>query len=690
MPLELSTAEIQKQRTAQNLAICALVTAAISAVFAVYLILRGGVTTSIILPVALIPPASLLTLYLVRRGYVYVTADALMALFYVQVSVIPFVVGFIEAIAALTLLMIAIFAGLTRGLRALMMMSVLGLVSWTVLSILARRDLLPDPTPLLDTTELWVLETILFGFIGLFLYLLVRSLQDNMQQIHAQADELRRTLQDLKATSVSRNYLDDIIESMAELLIVTGRDGKIEKVNRPVLQLLGHASSADLVGQPISALFENAAALTHTASETACLTASGRKLPVSASAAPLYDRSSQPIGMVYVAQDLTQFHKIRQDLEISNARYETAISASDVGIIDWDIRNSALYVDPNLKRLLGIDGADTIVPFSTARRYIDANDRQMLVARFRKLQADGESRFEAEYRLKRADGSPVWVLGRGQIIYDASGKALRAIIANIDLNERKKGEQRTLDLMLEREKVRLLTEFVEAAGHSFRTILNVITASSWLLKRVEDPEKRTERLQVIEDQAHLLKKLFDNMFLLLKLDAAASLRLDRQDINVLVREVLYRTERYAQKQGVRLESALDESIGSIYADSDELGQAILNIVENAITFNEQGGTVRLTTTLHGDDVRLTITDDGIGIPDNKLGQIFDRMYKVDEARSRGGLGLGLAIARRIVELHHGRIEVFSKEGVGSVFTIILPRNPVLPEPTPEESNGDRH
>jgi PAS domain S-box-containing protein len=557
--------------------------------------------------------------------------------------------------------------------------------------VLARRGLLPDASALIGTRELWVLETILFGFIGLFLYLLVRSLQDNTQQINEQADELRRTVQDLKETSVSRNYLDYIIESMAELLIVTRPDGTIEKANRTALGLLGYACANDIVGKPITTLLPDAQTLNQNPRETVCLKHNGQKLPVSVSASPLYDVNNQPIGTVYVAQDLTQFQKIRQDLDISNARYETAISASDAGVVDWDISSGMLFVDPNLKRLLGIDEPESIVTFSKARRYIDPEDRRMLVSRFRSLQANGEARFEAEYRLKHADGSPVWVLGRGQIVFDAQGKALRAIIANIDLNQRKKDEQRSLDLMLEREKVRLLTEFVEASGHSFRTILNVITASSWLLKRVEDPQKRIERLQIIEDQAYLLKKLFDNMFLLLKLDTASSLRLDPQDLNVLVREVLYRTERYAEKQGIRLESSLDEAIGNIYADSDELGQAILNIVENAITFNEQGGTVRVTTAIHGDHVRLTVTDDGLGIPDAKLNHIFDRMYKVDEARSRGGLGLGLAIARRIVELHQGHIEVVSKEDVGSVFTIVLPRKPVLTEPIPDDAaNGNRH
>ena len=113
---------------------------------------------------------------------------------------------------------------------------------------------------------------------------------------------------------------------------------------------------------------------------------------------------------------------------------------------------------------------------------------------------------------------------------------------------------------------------------------------------------------------------------------------------------------------------------SIEADPIKLEQVIFNIVENAIKYTDGEGTVNVGCTMQGNYALITVSDQGIGIPEKDIAHIFDRFYRVDKARARstGGTGLGLSIVDKIVKLHGGRIEVESKENVGTTFRIYLP------------------
>ncbi|MBQ3092398.1 MAG: hypothetical protein IJC44_07715, partial [Clostridia bacterium] len=112
----------------------------------------------------------------------------------------------------------------------------------------------------------------------------------------------------------------------------------------------------------------------------------------------------------------------------------------------------------------------------------------------------------------------------------------------------------------------------------------------------------------------------------------------------------------------------------VSGERDRLQQVVMNIVSNAVKYNQRGGRVDITGGSEGGTVRLTVADTGLGIPEADLPRIFERFYRVDKARSRekGGTGLGLAIAREIIEFHGGSIAVESREGLGTTVTITLP------------------
>jgi signal transduction histidine kinase len=148
-------------------------------------------------------------------------------------------------------------------------------------------------------------------------------------------------------------------------------------------------------------------------------------------------------------------------------------------------------------------------------------------------------------------------------------------------------------------------------------------------------------------------------------------------LNQLVKQVYLKMQSAAERRGIDLSLTLTEDAVEVAADEAGLGRAILEIVENAIQFTPEGGSVALRTLHQTGLAMVEIQDTGIGIADTDLPHIFERLYRVDKARSTttGGVGLGLAIAQKIISLHSGNLTATSSPGEGSTFQMVLPVPP---------------
>jgi two-component system phosphate regulon sensor histidine kinase PhoR len=144
----------------------------------------------------------------------------------------------------------------------------------------------------------------------------------------------------------------------------------------------------------------------------------------------------------------------------------------------------------------------------------------------------------------------------------------------------------------------------------------------------------------------------------------------------LFAECLEAKSKLSEDYSLTLQTKMTEDV-SLKADHRLLLSALNNLLDNAIKYNREGGSVSLSASVEDDGVMLQVSDTGIGIPREELPRIFERFYRVDKARSRetGGTGLGLSIVRHVVELHGGTVEVDSVEGEGSVFTLHFPSDP---------------
>ena len=219
-------------------------------------------------------------------------------------------------------------------------------------------------------------------------------------------------------------------------------------------------------------------------------------------------------------------------------------------------------------------------------------------------------------------------------------------------------------------------DFVANVSHELRTPLTSIKILSESLISGEDfnVDVYKEFLTDIDSEVDRLNNIITDLLTLVDLDKEKlTLDLKITYMNFLLERIYLRLKPLAEKKSIDLELVLNEKI-QLKVDNEKIQQAIINIIDNAIKYTQTGGKVKLKLYNEGKYAIIEIKDNGIGIPEENIQNIFERFYRVDKARSRdtGGTGLGLSIAWQIVSLHQGTIEVESKVGVGSTFYIKLP------------------
>ena len=238
-------------------------------------------------------------------------------------------------------------------------------------------------------------------------------------------------------------------------------------------------------------------------------------------------------------------------------------------------------------------------------------------------------------------------------------------------------------------------EFLADVSHELRTPIAALRTFTELLQGPagEDPATRSEFLGSSAQQLARLDWLAQNLLELSKLDSGlVLLELRPDDLRAAVESGAEQVGGAAERRGVRLDIRVPDHPVRVQHDAHRIGQVVSNLVGNAVKFTPSGGEVVVALVPHDDGARIEVRDTGVGISPDELPHVFERFYRgtgAAEARSTGS-GLGLAIVKSIVDMHGGRITVWSRPGKGSVFAVLLPRDPrtVIPTDVPhEEEDG---
>ena len=236
-----------------------------------------------------------------------------------------------------------------------------------------------------------------------------------------------------------------------------------------------------------------------------------------------------------------------------------------------------------------------------------------------------------------------------------------------------------LILVQDRTKNRELEEmrqvFVSNVSHELRTPLTSLKALTETLQGAvdQDPQAAKRFLQMMDVEIDKLSQMVLELLELSRIESGR-VELNKKSIPVsdLIRPAVERMRLQAERSGLKLGMEIADNLPLIHVDDERIEQVLVNLIHNAIKFTPAGGAVSVSANQKGNEILITVTDTGIGIPEKDLPHIFERFYKVDPARATGGTGLGLAIARHLVEAHQGRIWAESKEGEGARFIIALP------------------
>jgi len=224
---------------------------------------------------------------------------------------------------------------------------------------------------------------------------------------------------------------------------------------------------------------------------------------------------------------------------------------------------------------------------------------------------------------------------------------------------------------------RIRTEFIDNLSHELRTPLTTVSLLAETLAADANslPPKAAERVAKIEVETGHLVQMVNELLDLSRIESGiATVALDDIDLAGLAIATTDRLRLFAERQGVVLEVLAPEAVPLVRGDRERLGQALLNLLHNAVKFSPAQSVVTVSVTPAESEVVVAVEDHGQGIPRSALPRIFERFYKLDRSRTRGagGTGLGLSISRHIVEAHGGRIWAESEEGSGSTFSFAIP------------------
>lgn len=400
---------------------------------------------------------------------------------------------------------------------------------------------------------------------------------------------------------------------------------------------------------------------------------------------PEFDRNGEPETVLCIAYDITQRRHAISALQESEQRFrQFAESSDDVFWLADPRSGELLYVSPAFERLWGHAGEELQGCPQLWKNAVIASDVHKLPEPF--FASTSTSEPVREYRIQRSDGEALWIRDRRFHLRDSHGEVVRIGGIAEDITERKERELEREDL-LERERTARAEaealasakdEFLAVVSHELRSPLNAIRGWAHVLRQTGElapPQLRA--LDAIDRNTHAQARLVDDL-----LDTQRMLRnnlslvLRRTSLSPIIEQAVDTFRPSTQSKQIALEVQHDPQLDMITVDMERMRQVLVNLISNAVKFTGSGGRIRICSHLRPHAVEIEVRDSGIGIEPHLLSGVFDRFRQADASSTRrqGGLGLGLSLARQLVELHGGRLRAHSAGvGRGAAFVVELPR-----------------
>jgi PAS domain S-box-containing protein len=365
--------------------------------------------------------------------------------------------------------------------------------------------------------------------------------------------------------------------------------------------------------------------------------------------------------------------RTEQQARRNEERLRFALDAAAMGTWDWDLTTNVVQWSDNLAALHGLPADAFDGTFASYEREIHPDDRPSVFASVDRALRHGAAH-DVEYRIVAPDGGIRWCEGKGRVEYDG-GRPVRLTGVCMIVTRRKEAE--LAKLAAAEESSRLKDDFLATLSHELRTPLNAILGWVQMLQAGELPAARTAKaIDVIGRNARLQAQLIEDILDVSRI-ITGKLEIDRAPVSVpqLLDAAVAGIAPAAAAKHLQFRRRIASDLPPVEGDVKRLHQVLNNVLSNAVKFTPDGGSIVLACDTDADGLRIEVRDSGIGIAPEFLPYVFDRFRQGDSrsTRAHGGLGLGLAIAKHLVELHDGAIAAESGgPGAGTTVTIRLP------------------
>lgn len=413
-------------------------------------------------------------------------------------------------------------------------------------------------------------------------------------------------------------------------------------------------------------------------------TAGGGHLEIMVSGEPILLDGHRCIICTFI--DITQHVQAQRILQENEHRFRLASEAMAGFIYDWDLPTNHVDRSAGTSEVIGLIPSDVGADAQAWYQRIHPDDlahcRRMIQEAFE----DSCGSYHLEYRVRHHGGAYIHVSDRGRIVRDRYGRPLRVVGGITDISRRKRTEAEMVKARHEAEHARAAAEAANSAkdrllaalSHELRTPLTPVMTLAQMMEH--DPSlgaETQEHLAMIRRNVELEVRLIDDLLDLTRLSRGTPLlQLGVVDIHRVLRQVYQMCQSELATKSIALTLQLESPHALISGDASRIQQALWNLIRNSIKFTPENGSIAIRTEVQPKNhIALTICDSGVGIAADDLPRIFDPFERGNESSVRqfGGLGVGLAVSRAIVQMHGGTIHARSEgPGKGSTFTIVLP------------------
>jgi PAS domain S-box-containing protein len=482
--------------------------------------------------------------------------------------------------------------------------------------------------------------------------------------------EMERKLQ------LEQEFTRRLIECFPDMIVVANRDGTCTYCSERVKEILG-VGPDQYLGRKIGGrahpddqpgLAEAFRSILSGEKPTCQVTYRVRHADESwrvllASAAPLYEQG-KIIGIIASARDVTEQNEIEKKLHQEQEFVRRLIECFPDVIVVLDAEGRFKFVSDRLKDVLGFS-AEEYLGKPVGQR-IASEDRSKLSGMFKNAISGRKTQEQIEIRAQHTDGTWKTLRVTGSPLFDENGKIAGMVSSGRDVTESKQLEQQ----LAQKEKFAAMGEMMAGAAHELNNPLTAILGVSDLLRERAADKATSRQVELILQQARRAAGIVQN---LLSFSRPATVARSQIHVDEIVKEALQLEKAALDKKNIEVKYSAPATLPAIEGDHKLLSQVFVNILANAqqaIAASRDHGTLLVSLSHVGRNIRVAFTDDGAGIAPENLDKIFDPFFTTK--RPGGGSGLGLTISLAVVKEHGGAIEIESTPGAGATFQVILP------------------